>query len=273
MEIIDSHVHVWTRNPKYPFASEVTEKPRAEALPGTLLALMKANRVAKTVLVQMIYYRWDNNYVADVLAKHRGTFMAVGRVNPTDTHAADNLEYWTMHRGLHGVRLSPANGPSGDWIKRRDLMDPIWKRATMLKVPMCILCPIQRLSDVGRVIERFPDLDVCIDHMADCPINDETNLAKLLALKKFPRVNVKISHLWSLSHEAFPYRDAHGQVRQIYDAFGPARLMWGSDWPLVERHCSYARAVQLYRNEIQFFSDADRRWIMHDTARKLWPFA
>jgi predicted TIM-barrel fold metal-dependent hydrolase len=52
---------------------------------------MKANGVSKTVLVHVIYYTWDNRYVADVLAKHRGTFMAVGRVNPIDTHAADNL--------------------------------------------------------------------------------------------------------------------------------------------------------------------------------------
>ncbi|HLN29096.1 MAG TPA: amidohydrolase family protein [Gemmataceae bacterium] len=269
---IDSHVHIWTRDSKYPFAPEVTDKPRDEALPATLLTLMRANGVAKTVLVQMIYYRWDNNYVAEVMAKHRGTFMAVGRVNPTDTHATDNLEYWTRHRGLYGVRLSPGNGPSGDWINRRDLMDPIWKRATALAVPMCILCPAQRLPDVSRVIERFVDLDVCIDHMADCPIGDKENLAKLLALRRFPRVYVKISHLWSLSRQAYPYRDTHEQVRKIYDAFGAGRLMWGSDWPLVERYCPYARVVQLYREEMKFLSDADRQWILHKTAAKLWPF-
>jgi len=273
MEIIDPHVHVWTHDPKYPFAREETQKPAEDALPETLLALMKTNGVSKTVLVHVIYYRWDNNYVADVLAKHRGTFMAVGRVNPTDAHAADNLEYWTKERCLHGVRLSPDNGPGGDWIKRRDLMDPIWKRATTLKVPMCILCPIQRLPDVARVIERFPDLDVCIDHMADCPIGDEENLAKLLALKRFPRVYVKLSHLWSLSREAYPYRDTHAQVRKLYDAFGPERLMWGTDWPQVEGDCGYAKALRLYREEIKFLSDADRQWILHKTVKKLWPFA
>ena len=273
MEIIDPHVHVWTHDPKYPFARETKTPPAQDALPETLLGLMKANGVHQTVLVQVIHYRWDNNFVADVRAKHPKVFMAVGRVNPADAHAADNLEYWTKSRGLHGVRLSPANGPEGDWITDHDHMDPLWKRAQTLKVPMCILCPVQRLPDVARLIERFPELAVCIDHMADCPIGDRDNLAKLLALKRFPRVYVKISHLWSLSRQAYPYRDTHDQLRQVYDAFGRERLMWGTDWPILERHCSYAQALRLYREEIKFFSDEDRQWILGRTVKQLWPFA
>ena len=272
MEIIDPHVHVWAHDARYPFAAEATDRPTTDALPETLLALMQANGVTRTVLVQLIHYRWDNNYVADTRAKYPNKFMVVGRVNPADTHAPDNLEYWVKERGIHGVRLSPPNGPAGDWITRRELMDPIWQRASKLKIPMCILCPVQRIPDVARVIERVPDLDVCIDHMADCPIGDEQNLAKLLALKRFPRVYVKISHLWSLSHEAYPYRDTHQQVQKLYDSFGPQRLMWGTDWPLVEKHCGYAKALRLYREEIKFFTDSDREWILGKTIRKLWPF-
>lgn len=273
MEIIDPHVHVWTHDPNYPFAKETTSPPKEDALPETLLGLMKANGVSKTVLVQVIHYRWDNKYCADVRQKYPQTFMAVGRVNPTDIHAPEHLEFWTKERGLRGVRLSPNNSPEADWIKNPQLMDPLWKKASDLKVPMCILCPIQRIPDVAKVIERVPDLDVCIDHMADCPIGDQENLDKLLALKRFPRVYVKISHLWSLSKEAYPYRDTHDQVKKIHAAFGPKRLMWGTDWPLVENRCGYAKAVQLYRDEIKFFTNEDREWILAKTAKKLWPFS
>ena len=79
-------------------------------------------------------------------------------------------------------------------------MDAIWKRAAELKVPMCILCPIGRIPDVERVIARHDGkLDVCIDHMADCPIDQPDELKKLLALARYPRVYVKLSHLWLLS--------------------------------------------------------------------------
>ncbi len=137
---------------------------------------------------------------------------------------------------------------------------------------MCVLCPISRIPDVEEVIRRHDGaLDVCIDHMADCPIDKSEELKKLLALARYPRVYVKLSHLWSLSHEAYPYRDTHEQVRRLYDAFGPERLMWGTDWPAVEDFCGYGRALALYRDEIKFFNDEDRRWILGETALKLWP--
>jgi predicted TIM-barrel fold metal-dependent hydrolase len=76
--------------------------------------------------------------------------------------------------------------------------------------------------------------DVCIDHMASCPINKSDDLTKLLALAEYPWVYVKISHLWSLSKEKYPYKDIHNQVKRLYDKFGVKRLMWGTDWPMVE---------------------------------------
>ena len=68
--IIDPHVHVWIDDPRYPWAKETKTPPEKDATPEMLLALMKANNVARTVLVQVIYYRWDNRYVADVLKKY-----------------------------------------------------------------------------------------------------------------------------------------------------------------------------------------------------------
>ena len=71
--IVDPHVHVWTRDPKYPWAKETTNPPDYDATPEMLLELMKANGVEKTVNVQVIHYRWDNSYLADVLRKYPTT--------------------------------------------------------------------------------------------------------------------------------------------------------------------------------------------------------
>jgi hypothetical protein len=53
---------------------------------------------------------------------------------------------------------------------------------------------------------------------------------------------VKVSHTWSLSRP-FPYPDSQAQVKRIYDSFGPQRLMWGTDWPLVESYCGYGKGL------------------------------
>jgi len=274
LRIIDPHVHVWKNDPKYPWPKETKDPPKEDALPDKLLELMKANGVEKTVLVHPIHYRWDCRYAGDVLKANRDSFMGVCRVDPEADSAADDLSRWVRDYGFHGVRLSPAAGTTGDWINDKPRMDRLLGRAAELKLPLCVLCGTARLPDVARSVERHRDsLDVCIDHMADCPIDQPDELKKLLALAKLPRVFVKISHLWSLSKQKYPYKDTHDQVKRVYDAFGPKRLMWGTDWPLVEKHCGYAKALALYRDVLDFFTAEDRRWILGGTALKLWPFA
>lgn len=278
LRIVDPHVHVWTHDAKYPYPdprpAEVPPPPADDALPETLLALMQANGVHHTVIVHVIYYGYDGRYAADVVRAHPRHFAGVCRVDPRAADAPAQLARWVREYGYRGVRLSPSAGPAGDWINDRKRMDAIFAKAAELEVPLCILCPASRLVDVDRVIERHAEsLDVCIDHMADCALDDDAGLASLLTLAARPRVYLKLSHLWSLSREAYPYRDTHPRVRRLYDAFGRERLMWGTDWPGVEQFCGYAKAVALYRDEISFFSDDDRRWIMGGTALKLWPFA
>jgi L-fuconolactonase len=271
--IIDPHVHVWKNDKDYPWPKELDKPPKEDALPSTLLQLMKDNKVEKTVIVHVIHYRWDCRYAGDTIKAHRDKFMGVCRVNPTADSAVDDLNHWVRDYGFHGIRLSPDAGESGDWINDKDRMDRILGRAAELKIPLCILCPSTRLPDVGKVIERHKDgLDVCIDHMADCPIDKPDEWKKLIALAQYPRVFVKISHLWSLSKEKYPYKDTHDQVKRVYDKFGPKRLMWGTDWPGVEKYCGYAKALALYRDELTFFTAEDRRWLLGDTALKLWPF-
>ena len=221
VRIIDSHVHVWKDDPRYPWPKELKKPPAENALPSTLLDLMQANGVEKTVIVHVIYYRWDCRYAGDAIKANPRKFTGVCRVDPTAASAADDLSRWVREQGFHGVRLSPYPGPSGDWIKDRKL--------------------------------------------------DE--LKKLLALARYPRVFVKISHPWRLSKREYPHTDTYDQIRRIYDAFGARRLMWGSDWPAVESFCGYGRALALYRDEIPFFSPEDRRHILGGTALRLWPFS
>jgi predicted TIM-barrel fold metal-dependent hydrolase len=274
MRIIDPHVHVWKNDPKYPWPKEVKDPPKEDALPETLLGLMKANGVEKTVIVHPIHYRWDCRYAGDALKAHPDRFMGVCRVDPTADSAADDLSHWVRDYGFYGVRLSPAADAAGDWINDRQRIDRILDRAVELKVPLCVLCGTGRLPDVARIIERYRDsLDVCIDHMADCHIDQPDELKKLLALARSPRVFVKISHLWGLSRQNYPYKDTYDQVKRLSEAFGPPRLMWGTDWPLVEKYCGYAKAVALYREEIDIWTAEERRWILGGTALKLWPFA
>lgn len=267
--ILDPHVHVWKHDPKYPFAA-VAKPPARDAAPETLLELMKTNGVAKTVIIQVIHYRYDNSFLADVLKQYPKTFQGVCRVDPLDPAAPDHLSKLTQ-QGFRGVRLSPSGDANGDWI-RGDLMPPLWKRCAELKVPMTVLAPITRMPDVGTLMEKLPDLTVVIDHMADCPVDKPAELEKLIALKRYPNLFVKISHTWSLSKQEYPWLDSQEHVKRLHAAFGPQRLMWATDWPICETHASYPKALAVVRDDMKFLNADDKKWMLSKTIERVWPF-
>lgn len=271
MRIIDPHVHVWKSDPRYPWALETTHPPTEDATAEMLLELMAANGVEKTVLVQVIHYRWDNSYAAAAMKQYPDKFMGVCRVNPEDPGAPEHLDYWTAEHGFHGVRLSPSTGPAGDWFASA-LMPPIFRRAETLGVPMLVLTGPERLPDLVPLLEQHGDLDVVIDHMADCSPADPEKLASLLSLARFPRVYVKISHTWSLSQTGYPWADTFDQVKRVYHAFGGNRIMWGTDWPVCLKRASYAQTLAVVRDEMDFFTPEDREWVLGKTALRLWRF-
>lgn len=271
MRIIDPHVHVWQNDPAFPWAKETTHPPKEDRTPEMLLELMEENGVEKTVLVQVIHYRWDNSYAVHAAQTYPDKLVAVGRVNPQDPAAPDHLSYWVEDQGMKGVRLSPGADASSDWFAG-PLMDPLFKRAQELKVPLLLLTCPSRLQDLARRLDRFPDLDVVIDHMADCHPDDGEGLDILLGLAGFPRVYVKISHTWSISKQEYPWADTHDLVRKVHQAFGADRIMWGTDWPVCLGRATYAQTLSVVRDEMTFFTPEDLEWVLGKTALRLWAF-
>ena len=255
--------------PHFPLP-KAPESPTRDAAPETLLDLMKANGVARTVIIQVIHYKYDNRYLASVLKRLPGIFQGV----------AASIR-WTPRRPTIS-RASPRRASAasasarpatrrGDWF-RGPLMPPLWKRCEELKVPMTVLAPITRMPEVGALLEKLPDLTVVIDHMADCPIDQPAELEKLIALKRYPKVFVKISHTWSISKQPYPWLDAQDYVKRLHAAFGPERLMWATDWPIVENVSTYERALTVVRDEMKFLNAEDKNWMMNKTIERVWPF-
>jgi L-fuconolactonase len=268
--VLDPHVHVWQRDRRFPFAPGA-KAPDFEATPESLLQLMKANGIQKTVIIQVIYYLYDNSYLAAVLRKYPQYFRGVCRVDPTDPAAPDHLARISEQQGFQGVRLSPAANASGDWFTG-PLMPPLWKRCEGLKVPMTLLLPISRVPDALKLVEKFPNLTVVIDHMADCPVDHPEAIEKLTALAKYPKVFVKISHTWSLSKESYPWLDSQRLVRRLYDVFGPQRLMWATDWPIAKERATYAQRLTVVKDDMNFLNADDKNWMLSKTIERVWKF-
>jgi predicted TIM-barrel fold metal-dependent hydrolase len=90
-------------------------------------------------------------------------------------------------------------------------------------------------------------------------------------MARSPKVFVKISHTWSLSKEAYPWLDSQWLVKRLYDAFGPKRLLWASDWPIAKDRATYQQRLAVVRDDMTFLTAEDKRWLFGKTAERVWP--
>ena len=262
-------MHVWKHDPQFPFAKEA-HPPARDAAPETLLELMKANGVAKTVIIQVIHYRYDNSFLASVLKRYPGTFQGVCRVDPLDAAAPDHLSRLT-EQGFHGVRLSPGRGRGRRLDSRPADAAAVETLRGTARADDGARAHWANAGD-RRADRALPDLTVVIDHMADCPVDQPAELEKLIALKRYPKVFVKISHTWSLSKQPYPWLDAQEHVKRLHAAFGPQRLMWATDWPIIESVARYDQALTVVRDDMKFLNAEDKAWMLSKTIERVWKF-
>ena len=272
--IIDTHLHVWSDDAeRYPFA-----EGRAQVGGGSVELLnqtMDEVGVDKAVIVQPIYYLFDNRYVADCLRRFPGRFAAIGLVDPKAPDAPDRLEKLVREDGFGGLRIhsSRLDHPS-EWAAPDQ--DSLWRRSEELGTCFIVHGPAANLPHLEPIIGRFPQVPVVLDHIGGAPTNEEAPfplLSHVLDLARFPRVYVKFTPQAHKSALPFPHADTFPAFRRIYDAFGPQRLMWGTNFPGVMKGVGYGPALEMFRDHVDFLTDDDKAWLFHRTAMQVWSFA
>lgn len=276
MPIVESHVHIWTQDESYPFAPTLPDVPvpQTNATAEMLLGETTQAGVDHVVLVQPSTYGWDNRYLADSIARYPEQLAGVCLVDPLDPEAPRQLKFWVNERGLHGVRLHAVRPDSAEWFTTAQTGE-IWRRASELNIPVCILMDLGHAPLVAEMAGRFPGVDIVIDHMGRIDVTEQPPYPKfsgLLRLADRPRTFAKVSGMLHCSQQEYPYADTHAFFRMAKDAWGPQRLMWGTDWPMLLDKAGYIPRLTAVRDEMPFFSQDDLEWVLGKTALRLWQF-
>ena len=284
--VVDTHMHVWANDPKkYPFPNPYIEDYAGPKNPGTMEMLlddMDANDVTHSILVQVIFHGWDNQYVADCVRHAPDRLKAHGLIDPVDPNVADKLAYWMTEHPLAGMRFSPIyyrKGQKGGdaWITS-EAHHRLWKQAQKLGAVFNYFIGTEQLAKLEQMVERYPGVPTIVDHMSQVNLGEddpEPAFLKLLAIARFPNVYVKVSELSSVSASGtYPFPDAWPWVKRLYEAFGSERLLWGTGYPGSARKAysrpTLAKELALIRTEIPFFTAADRRNILGGNAARIW---
>jgi predicted TIM-barrel fold metal-dependent hydrolase len=270
--MIDAHLHLWALDPqRYPWQQILAHVaiPSESATVAELIPLMDAAGVDYAIAVQPSVYGWDNSYLCDCLDRHPDRLIGVCLVDPRAADAAAKLRYWCAGRGCRGLRINTIGQSDADWLLL-PAMEALWAETVRLGVPLCIQINAAHTGAVGRLAERQPALTIIIDYFGDEAFRLGAAADFLGAVATHDNILCKVLLVAQDSQEPWPFQDLVPFYRQVVDAFGATRLMYGAEFPYVRAYTSYARAMR-WLDAWRFLSDDQRDAILDRTARRIWP--
>ncbi|MET7717687.1 amidohydrolase family protein [Streptomyces sp. NPDC005407] len=278
MAIIDAHHHVWdlsVRDQDWITGPDLAPIRRSFAL-DDLAPEARAAGVRATVLVQTVTVAEET---PEFLAIADGSDLVAGVVGWSDLTApgiADTLAALRELPGgdrLVGIRHQVQGEPDPAWLLRPDVLRGLAAVASAGLVYDLVVLPHQ-LPAATEAAARLPELTFVLDHLGKPPIASrelEPWASAVRALAARPNTVCKLSGMvteaaWSTwtTPDLAPYADT------VLDAFGPGRLMFGSDWPVCRLAASYAEVVAAARALTHRLAEDERRAVFETTAGRVY---
>lgn len=276
--IVDTHLHYW-QWPRDAGLRALAEKearhssaPVEEELPyAEVAATIRQAGVAHALQVTRTLSGYDNDYSVEGARQFPDTFRVCGRFDPTGPDLPGRLRAFMSDPAMAAVRLFWYSADDA-WLSDGS-MDAFWREVEILDVPTCVYAP-RNMGALHGVASRYPGLRLTVDHLgADLfsPVGHRfDHWHEVRRLSSLANVYLKVSALPEATGERFPFPGAQERIRDVYELFGPDRLMWGSNYPLTTRVCTYTEAVDLIRAGCEFMTVEDRSKVLGGTATKVF---
>jgi L-fuconolactonase len=274
MERIDAHQHFWFYDPKeYPWIYDTMGILRRNYLPEDFEPELRAAGVTGVVPVQA-HQSWRETWQLLQFANDSKIIKGVvGWLPLADGHFEQKLLMLGEHPKLKGARHSLQDEPDPNYMLRDDFNRGL-SELKHFGLAYDILIFERHLQQTALLVDRHPDQVFILDHIGKPRIIDKELSPwreNLRALAQRPNVYCKISGMmteadWSSWTEDLlkPYFDV------VLEAFGPERLMFGSDWPVCLLAGTYAQWCSVVENFLSTLSISEQERIWAGTAREAY---
>ena len=283
---VDAHQHFW-RPARGDYGWLRADVPalapiHRDFLPADLQPLRAAHGVARTVLVQAAASGAETDFLLELAAADESIAGVVGWVDMARADSVATLERWAQQAKFKGVRPMLQDLPDDTWIARAPHADVV-RALVRLGLRFDALVKPQHLAPLLQFVRAWPELAVVVDHAAKPQLAAgwqagwvapwQHGLAELAAL---PQVVCKFSGLLTEADAAAgaSVQAATQAVRPVWEAllgwFGPQRLMWGSDWPVLNLAADYATWVAASEALIAGLSPDEQAGVWGDNASRFY---
>jgi len=258
MLIVDAQVHIWSVGPP-------TNPSHRQVNSFSADELLKEMDEAGVDAALIHPPGWDpnsNELAVEAARAHPNRLGILGNL-PLDRPESHGLvATWKNRPGMLGFRFS-FNGPGQQSWPTDGTMDWFWPEAEKAGLPVALMASTF-LPVVGQIAERYPGVRLIVDHCGRVSGTKDdaafANIDELLVLAKHPNVALKATGAPSYSSESYPFRNIHKYLHQMYDAFGPERMFWGTD--ITRMPCSWKQCVTFFTEELPWLTEKDKELIM-----------
>jgi L-fucono-1,5-lactonase len=273
---IDAHQHFWRYDPvRDAWITPDMAAIRHDFLPGDLAPELRAHDIDGCVAVQADQSEDETRFLLELAHAHDFVRGVVGWVDLLSPRLGETLERFAGDPLLRGIR-QVAQLEADDFLARADVASGVARLADF-GLTYDILIYERQLPAAIALAERLPDLPMVLDHLGKPRIRDgvvEPWATRLRELARHPKVWCKLSGLvteadwtrWRPEHLR-PYLDV------AFEAFGPERLMFGSDWPVCLLAGGYAQILAIVDEYAGGLSVGDREALFGGNAARFYGIA
>ncbi|WP_030333856.1 amidohydrolase family protein [Micromonospora parva] len=276
--IVDAHHHLWVRarHPQSWIDPVTMAAIDADFEPADLAPLARAAGVTATVVVQSIPSVAETVDLLGIAAEDTVIRGVVGWVDLTADDVAERLDRLRSARGgerLVGIRHLVQSETDPAYLDRPDVRRGI-AAVGAAGLVFDLLVRQHQLPMAARLTRDLPEVSFVLDHLAK-PAIGRPEMAQwsrgLRSLAASPNTTAKLSGLVTeVPGSAWTPGDLRPAVEDALDAFGPDRLMFGSDWPVCLLASSYQRWVDTVAELLDGQDAADQASVWGATARRAY---
>lgn len=262
--LIEWNTHLFSRDTaRYPFHPQAAYVPPLEWLSddplADYLARMDSLKMDYAVIVHPEPYGDDHRLVLDSLRREPDRLFGTSLFYPKDPNAPRRLaDLVQQEPRIISTRFHAHRGKEIYLDSFADAgVIALWEAAAALGLIVELHIGPNYAAQVTDLIRAHPDCPVLIDHLAEPHLGNAVEYADVLALAAFDNVYMKLSGIEYFASDAPLYKRARPFTRLVIDAFGPARMVWGSGTPeIVDAHLAH-------------LSEADRALVKGGTLARL----
>ncbi len=263
MTTIDAHQHFWDpAKAHYPWMTPEVEPLRRRFGPDDLAPLLEECGIERSIVVQA---RSDLNETRELLdiAGYCG-FVAgvVGWVDLTSGAVGDAIDSLVASPYGHllvGIRHQVEDEPDIDWLRRPDVLRGL-KEVNKRNLTYDLLIKPRHLHTAASVVRTMPSLRFIVDHIAKPPIATgvlQPWASGIEELAQSPNVWCKLSGMLTEAGIEWSPVQLAPYLNCVLEAFGPSRIMFGSDWPVSTLRGTYAEVLTGTRKALPVLSKAE----------------